>query len=66
MSSKYVVSVRDLNEGTVREVTVAEPDPMLAHKSVFMKTNQDEEIQFMVDENGNVVFDNKKGFKKVY
>ena len=66
MNSTYVVTVRNLSENTVREVRVEGADPMQVHKQVFMKTSKDEEIQDMLDADGNLVFNIKKGFKKAY
>ena len=66
MSRQYTINIRNLSESTDRQVTVSCVSPMEAHKSVYMKTRQSEEIRTIFDEDGNIVFDLKKGFKKAY
>ena len=66
MNRRYVVSVTDLAKSDAREIVIDSSDPMSAHKQVYMKTKKGEEISCILDGNGDLVFDNKKGFVKSY
>jgi|7_EtaG_2_1085326.scaffolds.fasta_scaffold58168_3 hypothetical protein len=66
MNNQYVVNIYNVAENKSREISVSGTTPMHAHKTAYMGTKKEEEVRTMLDDDGNVVFDIKKGFKKAY
>ena len=61
---KYVVTIRE-NLGQTKDKTVDASDPMMAHKQVYMTMRSDADIMTIADNDGNVVYELKSGFRRL-
>jgi hypothetical protein len=60
----YTVTIKNLYDPAERDIKVSGEDPMTVHKEAYMKhMKTDEEIQYIADSDGTVVFDLKHGFR---
>ena len=66
MNQSYKVAIRNLSNKEDRDVVITSRDPMQAHKQVYLTTTKDEEILTIVDTDGKLVFEYKKGFRRNY
>jgi hypothetical protein len=64
MTKTYTVRVQVPLTNTKKDIAVTCENPMAAHRAVFFKTRQDEDIVCILDDDGNVVYDMNEGFKQ--
>jgi hypothetical protein len=62
MSQSYTINIRNLYDQEDRAIVIDSPNPMVAHKEAYMKTNTNEEIVGILDSDGQQVYDLAKGF----
>ena len=62
MKNKYTVVVKSGKK--TRSISVESVNPMEAHKEVYMRIKNTEEVDTITDDSGDVVFSNKQGFSE--
>jgi len=62
MNETYTVYIENSVEKSERTLVLKGNDPMNVHKTAYMKSAKDEEIQSIEDADGTTVFDIRRGF----
>tara|TARA_R110002051_G_scaffold94272_1_gene164011 strand:- start:144 stop:332 length:189 start_codon:yes stop_codon:yes gene_type:complete len=62
MKNKYTVVVK--SGKNTRRISVESVNPMEAHKEVYMRIKNSEEVDSITDDTGDVVFNIRQGFSE--